>query len=222
MEEKKKPTKYEKWFKFLRGVERFILRPLFPYKKHGNLQKYNSNYIVVCNHYRIWDVLYPVCVTDQPVHYMGKSNLWKNKLFGKFLDKCQAICVNRDGNDAKALMQSMRYLKNKEVVALFPEGTRNKTDEPFLPFKSGATLMSIRTKSPIIPIIQVKKAKIFRKADIIIGEPIEFSEYYDKKPTEEQILECDEKLMNKMLEIRTNFLAEKEAQKQEKKRKKKK
>lgn len=208
MVEKKKLTKYEKWFKFLRGIEKTILRLMFPYKKHGNLKKYNGNYVIVCNHYRVWDVIYPVSATEQPVHYMGKSSLWKNKFFSWFLDKTQCIKVNRDGNDVKALMHAMRYLKNGEVVAIFPEGTRNKSEDGFLPFKGGAALMSIRTKSPIIPIVQVKKAKLFRKADVIYGEPIEFCEYYDKKLTEEQIQECEQKLRNAMLCMRENFLLE--------------
>ena len=33
------------------------------------------------------------------------------------------------------------------------------------------------------------------------GEPVEFSEYYDKRLTEEDIQECDKALCEKMLEL---------------------
>ena len=61
--------------------------------------------------------------------------------------------------------------------------------------------MSIKTRTPIIPIVQIKKIKAFRKSKVFYGEPFEFSDYYDKKITAEDIEECDGILLNKFNEL---------------------
>lgn len=200
---KKKLTKFEKWFRFMHRVKRCVYAPLFPYKKHMPLFGYEDRpYIIVGNHLSLLDVVFAAsAIPDKPVHFMAKKELFKKGLMRKFVTKCQCIPVNRDGNDLKAVMQAMKYLKSGESVVIFPEGTRNKTEEVFLPFRSGATALSIKTKTPIIPVVQIKKIRFLRKSHAIYGEPIEFTEYYDKKITDDDIKKCDEELRNKMLEL---------------------
>ena len=175
---------------------------MFPYKKYGHKQRYNDrSYIMVCNHKSIMDVVLPVMATDKPVHFMAKKELFQKGLGKWFTRKCECIPVSRDGTDVRAIMQGMKYLKEGGVVAIFPEGTRNKTDERFLPFKSGAAALAIKTKTPIIPIVQTKKIKAFRCAKVFFGEPIEFTEFYDKKLTQEDIEKADALLLDKMNEL---------------------
>ncbi|MDE7306777.1 MAG: 1-acyl-sn-glycerol-3-phosphate acyltransferase [Clostridia bacterium] len=203
---KTKLTKFEKWFRTLRRFERFIYRPFFPYTKFGHTEPYDGRaYILVGNHYSLFDVIFTGTATVKPVHFMAKKDLFKKGLMKKFVLKCQCIPVSRDGTDAKAIMQAMKYLKNGESIALYPEGTRNKSDEIFLPFKSGATALSIKTKTPIIPVVQIKKIRFLRRSYVIYGEPIEFAEYYDRPLNEESIKACDEALRNKMLELYQNL-----------------
>ncbi|MDE6597405.1 MAG: 1-acyl-sn-glycerol-3-phosphate acyltransferase [Clostridia bacterium] len=199
---KKKLTKFEKWFRTLRRIEHFFYRPLFPYKKFGHTEPYSGRaYIMVGNHYSLFDVVFTATATVEPVHFIAKKDLFKKGLMKKFVLKCQCIPVSRDGTDVKAVMQAMKYLKNGESIVIYPEGTRNKTNEIFLPFKSGATALSIKTKTPIIPVVQVKKIRFLRRSYVYYGEPIEFAEYYDKPISEEDIKICDEALRNKMLEL---------------------
>lgn len=200
--EKVKLNKFEKWFRLLHRLERFVFHPLFPYKKVGHTENYNDRpYIFVCNHYSLLDVILPAVATDKPVHFIAKKDLFEKGLMKKFVTKCQCIPVNRDGTDVKAIMQAMKYLKGGESVVIFPEGTRNKTDEIFLPFKSGAAAISVKTKTPIVPIVQIKKMKFLRRTPVLYGEPLEFTEYYDKRLTEEDISRCDEILRNRMLDM---------------------
>lgn len=200
--EKVKLNKFEKWFRFLRRLEKLIFHPIFPYKKYGHKQRFNDRpYIFVCNHYSLLDVALPVVATDKPVHFIAKKDLFEKGLMKKFVTKCQCIPVNRDGTDVKAIMQAMKYLKGGESVVIFPEGTRNKTGEIFLPFKSGAVAISVKTRTPIVPIVQIRKLKFMRRTHVFYGEPLEFTEYYDKRLTEEDIKICDDTLRDKMLEM---------------------
>ena len=197
-----KLNKFEKWFRTLHRLERIFFRPFFPYKKFGHTETFNDRpYIFVGNHLGLLDVVYSAVGTDKPVHFLAKKDLFEKGLMKKFVTKCQCIPVSRDGTDVKAIMQAMKYLKNGESIAIYPEGTRNKTKEIFLPFKSGAAAISIKTKTPIVPIVHLKKIRFLRKENVIYGEPLEFSEYYDKRLTEEDNAVCDEALRNRMFEL---------------------
>ena len=201
MPKKEKPDKFQKWFKKIFFFEKILYRPLFPYKKFTTTEYEDRNYIVVGNHLSLFDVVFAVRALNKPIHFIAKSELFEKGLMKKFVLKCECIPVSRDGTDLKAVMQAMKYLKNGESIAIFPEGRRNYTDKKLLPFKSGAAALSIKTKTPILPFIQVKKIRFLRKSYVLYGEPIEFAEYYDRKLTEQDLLVCDEILRIKMLEL---------------------
>lgn len=204
---KNKPTKLEKFFKVLHFFEKCIFRVLFPYERHGNLTKYNEGpLITIGNHYSVLDVIYPCMLTDRPIHFMAKQELWKGGIMKKFVNKCECIPVKRDGSDVQAIKEAMRYLKNDGVVNIFPEGTRNRSYADLLPFHGGAAALSIKMKAPIVPIAQVKKLHCFRKSHIIYGDPIEFRQFYDKKLSKEDIEACDTKLRDAIINMRLAFI----------------
>lgn len=197
---KKKLTKLEKWFRTLRRIHAIFMRPFFPYKKVGHTEKFNDRaYLLVGNHRSVLDVIPAALSMDKPVHFIAKNQLTKKAIGRWFTKKSEVILVNRDGTDVRAVMQAMKYLKNGESVCIFPEGTRNKTEEVFLPFKSGAAALAIKTQTPIVFIIQCKKIKAFKKSYYYYSEPFELSEFYGKKLTEEDMIEADEILRKKML-----------------------
>lgn len=197
---KRKRTKLEKWFRFLRRVYYTVGRIILPVKKLGHTEKFDDRaYLYVGNHLHVLDVV-PVGISlSKPVHYMCKKELTNKRIGRWFTKKCECIIVNRDGTDVRPLMLAMKYLKNGESVCCFPEGTRNKTNEIFLPFKSGAAALAIKTRTPIVMMMQCKKIRLFRKNYFYFAEPFEFTEYYGKKMTEADIKEADEKLKEKML-----------------------
>lgn len=202
--EKVKLNKVSKWFRTLRRAEPILYRPLFPYKKHGHTEQFKDRaYIFVGNHLSVLDVVFPAVASNRAVHFMAKKSLFEKGLMKWFVNKCECIPVNRDGTDVRAVMLAMKYLKAGESVCIFPEGTRNKTDQMFLPFKGGAAAISIKTKTPIVLMVQIKskKIRIFRRAHVLYSEPLEFTEYYDKRLSEEDIQKCDEILLDKMREM---------------------
>ena len=200
--DKKGRTKLEKWFITMKRVHAVFIRPFFPFTKLGHTENFNDRaYIIVGNHRSVLDVVPAALCTDNPVHYMAKKELAEKRIGRWFTRKCECILVSRDGTDVRAVMQAMKYLKNGENVCIFPEGTRNTTEDVFLPFKSGAAALSIKTKTPIIPMLQYTKIKAFKRSYIYFGEPFEFTDFYDKKLTEEDIKAADEQLKLHMLEI---------------------
>ncbi len=204
---KQKKTGLEKFFNFLHFFEKILYRVVYPYRKHGNLEKYNEGPLIfIGNHYHVLDVIYPCLKTDRPIHFMAKQELWKGGLMKKFVIKCECIPVKRDGSDVQAIKEAMRYLKNDGVINIFPEGTRNHSYADLLPFHSGAAALSIKMKVPIIPIAQIKKMRPFHRSDIIFGDPIEFRQYYDKRITKEDIEACDKQLRDAIINMRLAFI----------------
>lgn len=201
-EKKKKRTKLEKWFRFMRRMYYTVGRFILPVKRLGHTEKFDDrSYLYVGNHLHVMDVVPVALSLSKPVHYMCKRELTSKKIGRWFTKKCECIIVNRDGTDVRALMQAMKYLKNGESVCCFPEGTRNKTNEIFLPFKSGAAALAIKTRTPIVMMMQCKKIRLFRKNYFYFAEPFELNEYYGKKMTEEDIKEADDKLRERMLAV---------------------
>lgn len=202
-EKKQKPSKIEKIFNLFHRAIR-VFKHIYPYKLHGNLKKYNEGgLIIVGNHYSYLDVLFPCLVTDRPIHFVAKQELWDNGGFmHKFVKACGCIPVKRDGSDVQAVKDCIRILRSGGVINIFPEGTRNKSYKSLLPFHSGAATLSIKTQTPIIPIVKITRLKPFKKTHVVIGDPIEFRQYYGKKVTKEQLEECDEILRQAMENMR--------------------
>ena len=197
---------YVRWFAFLRFAAK-VIRLFLPYERHDECVYEDRPYVFLCNHYRMIDVMYPAVAVKKPIHFMAKKELWDNKFLNWFCNKSRCIPVSRDGasGDVKAVMTAMKYIKNGENILIYPEGTRNKGNEPMLPFKGGFAAVAIKTKTPIVPIVQSRKPSLFRKVHVIYGKPIEFTEYYGKKLTEENIAECEEKIRNIMIEMHGRY-----------------
>ena len=186
---------------FLRIVVLPIIWLMYPYKLYGHKKVADGACIYICNHYRIWDVVHPASTTMEGIHYVAKSELRRWWIW-PFCKAVKIITVERNGEDAKSVMDMLKCLRNNEKICIYPEGTRNKTDQEMLPFKSGAAILAIKTKTPLVPIVIYKKTRPFTLNHVIVGEPFELSEYYGKKMTQELTAEADEKLRQRMLDIR--------------------
>ncbi len=54
----------------------------------------------------------------------------------------------------KSLQHAAHVIRKKKTsVLMFPEGTRNRTEQPMLPFKKGAFHLAIEAQVPVVPIV---------------------------------------------------------------------
>lgn len=208
----KKGRHIMKFMNFLRVLVLPVYWLCKPYRLYGNKKVKDGACIYVSNHYTLLDPAFSASTTWEGIHYLGKNEIFEAPVLGWVARKAKAICVNRDGNDVRSMLDCFKCLKNGEKIAIFPEGTRNRSDEVMLPFHHGAAMMAIKTKTPIIPIVIYKKPRFFHLTHVIVGEPVELTEYYGKKLTAEELAEADDKIRELMLELRekhTKYLQDK-------------
>lgn len=156
-----------------------------------------ENYIVVYNHNSLIDV--PVSVPFMPGanKTIAKVELSKIPVFG-LLYKRGSVLVDRKNEESR----KMSYVKMKEVLAMglhmciYPEGTRNKTNQPLQRFHDGAFRLSVDSGKPILPaiILNSKKAlprKIFffwpAKIDLHYLNPVSPKEFPSAEKLKENV-----------------------------------
>lgn len=134
----------------------------------------------ISNHTSLLDV--PACalVTPGTFRYLAKEELTKVPLFGYIIRKLY-LSVNRKDEESRArsMNNMLASLKDGISIFIFPEGTRNKTDQPLAKFYDGAFRLSLETNTPLVPMTILNSKKLLWKfqlrpgyLDCYWGEPI--------------------------------------------------
>ncbi len=172
--------------KFYNSIKKILKGPMklvFNAEINGIDNLPDKPYILAGNHKNMLDVVLLITNIPDEIHFMAKKELFDLIILKDIFSKMGAFPVDRDKADIKAIKQSLRILKNNEVLGIFPEGTRNKTDEILLPFKEGVNTIANKTNSLIVPFgISGKYAR--NKLKLNIGEPINISDFEKEKQIE--------------------------------------
>ncbi|MFN8015493.1 MAG: lysophospholipid acyltransferase family protein [Acidimicrobiia bacterium] len=122
--------------------------------------------ILVSNHISFIDPFalgYLARRRKRQIHFLAKSELFKNKILRKYFLACGQIPVNRQSENAKdALIYARQSLENGHVVGIFPEGTM-PLDLVQLPIKTGAIRLAQDTGAPIVVVGAFGAHDIWRK-----------------------------------------------------------
>ena len=106
---------------------------------------------------------------------MAKEELFRG-LHGIIFKKIGLIKVHRGKSNPAAIMEAENILKNGGTIGIFPEGTRNRSENKLLKFRYGAVRLANKTNTQIIPFAIRGKYKLFRKGvELEFGEPIDIS-----------------------------------------------
>lgn len=127
--------------------------------------------IIICgNHMHVLDQCSVIISTKRIVHYMAKKEYFDGK-HSWFFKATGCIPVNRQIHDTDAKDMALEVLNNGGAIGLFPEGTRNKTEEFLLPFKFGAVSMAEKTNATLVPFGVTGKYKRGGKLTVRFGTP---------------------------------------------------
>jgi len=98
---------------------------------------------------------------------IAKSSFAKVPLFGFFYRKGSVLVDRKNDNSRKQSFDKMKaVLRHGIHMCIYPEGTRNRSNEPLKKFHDGAFRLAIDTQTPVIPavIFNTKKTLPANKA----------------------------------------------------------
>ncbi|HLR20416.1 MAG TPA: lysophospholipid acyltransferase family protein [Tissierellaceae bacterium] len=190
------------FYNIVKSIVGIILKPFYPIQVHGIENISSNGKLLLCsNHVSKLD---PILITigfPRQINWMAKSELFKNKILSFIITKLKAFPVNRKETDINAIKNALRVLKKNEVLGIFPEGTRVK-EFNLKNAKSGAALISLRSRAPILPVYIEEDYKMFTKVNIYIGKPIRYYETFNKKVSPEDYKFISEDLLKRIYSLK--------------------
>ena len=176
---------------------------IYPCKIYGKENLKKGKAVLTMNHTSNLDAVNIVLGTFEKKYFLAKKELFKNKLFGAFIKAMGGIKIDRQSADVGAIKNALKVLKNNKKLIIFPEGTRNKSDNVELgEVKSGAAMLAIKAKAPIIPVWVYNRPHAYRMTKILIGKPYELDEFYGAKITEEVLDKASEIVSQKLNQLK--------------------
>ena len=157
----------------------------------------DGNYLLISNHRSIIDpLIIEIALKDSAINglWVSKKELFNSFFLGTFTRNAHTSLLDKESSNMSSFFGDIKeVVKNGHSIFIFPEGTRNKTDEPISTFKEGAKLMALKNRINILPVFirtnanQVLKEAIEKrtknlKIQIEIGDIID---YKDKLPLED-------------------------------------
>ena len=135
---------------------------------------------IISNHRGYFDILTGYTVLRRKCGIVAKASLGKVPILGYWMKKIHCLFLDRSNLRSGAMMvvDAIRLMDSGISIWIFPEGTRNKNDDPtsLLPFKAGVFKIPEKTDSYILPMAIINSENVFEKhlprvksADVYIG-----------------------------------------------------
>lgn len=119
--------------------------------------------LYILNHRGYFDILLTYTRVPRPTGYVAKKEMLKYLTLTKWMKNL--YCEFMDRSDLRKGMEAINNCAekiNKGIsIAIFPEGTRNKTDSPLLEFHKGSFKIAEKTSCKIVPVVLNNTAAIF-------------------------------------------------------------
>lgn len=137
--------------------------------------------IICANHTSMLDVLILSAGLGRQIRYMAKKELFSVPIVRHLITALGAYPVDRGGADVASIKRTISFLENGELVGIFPQGTRRPGVDPAAtPVKNGVGMIEWHSHATVVPAyIRAKdnRVRMFRRTELILGEPISFEEF---------------------------------------------
>ena len=149
-----------------------VIRLLFPMRIHHAERIPDGPMVVCAPHSALVDpilIMSMLSIRRYP-RFLAKKELFSIPVVGAFLRWIGMIPVDRGKADISSIKAALKVLKEEGIIGIFPEGTRVQ-EEQASQAKTGAVMLASRTGVPILPIWMPRKKRLFRRVDLVVGEP---------------------------------------------------
>ena len=149
--------------------------------------------IFASNHLSFSDSIFLPLVVPRKMTFLAKADYFtgtglKGRLTKMFFTGVGQLPVDRSGGRASsaALDAGLKVLRAGDILGLYPEGTRSP-DGRLYKGKTGVARMALAAQVPIVP-VAMQNTTVIKKFGlpwidhpvVVIGEPLDFSEYFDR------------------------------------------
>ena len=143
--------------------------------------------LYIGNHRSYFDIVMTYVRVPRPTGYIAKVEMLRYPLLRTWMKNLHCLFLDRKDikQGMKTILEGIEKIKSGISICIFPEGTRNKTADTFLPFHEGSFKIAEKGGCPIIPMSINNAADIFedhmpkiKKTHVVIeyGKPVYMSE----------------------------------------------
>ena len=122
-----------------------------------------GGYVLAPSHRSMADIPLLSVITTRRIRFMGKVEAFKIPVLSSIFRALGGFPVARDGSDRKALRDAMAMLQAGDILAVFPEGTRQQGPK-IAPLQPGAAYLALRAGVPVVPVAIAGSEEIMRDA----------------------------------------------------------
>jgi len=157
----------------------------------------DGQYLLIANHRGIIDPpIIEIVLKDTEVFgpWVSKKELYNSPFFGLFVRNAGSILLDREKNQMSGFFADIKKaVKKGDSIFIFPEGTRNKSDQQLTKFKEGSRIIALKNRLPILPLYirsnadevlgrAVADNSVHQEITVVVGDIID---YQDKTNLEE-------------------------------------
>ena len=181
----------------------FFKRKTYYEDKAVQSRRIKGGALIIANHYNVLDyVMNAFVVFPRKLNVVASEHAYKNKLQAFGMRFWGGIQANRVTRSMRFMDIAADVIRKEQLVLIFPEG-KNTDDGTIKQFYHSYLVIAHRARSPIIPIVSDGNYGIFKRASIIIGKPIDISQFnFSERPTRDELKAANEVIYNKVLSLR--------------------
>ena len=149
----------------------------------------DGKYLLTSNHRSVIDpLIIEIALQESSLygHWISKKELYNSFFFGLFVRNAGTILLDREKSQMGDFFKDIKKQATKgDSIFIFPEGTRNKSQEELGEFKEGSKIIAVKNRLDILPVhikndandilmASLQGEKIKRVIEIEIGDMISY------------------------------------------------
>ena len=123
----------------------------------------DSAALFVGNHRSYFDIVLTYSHFPGITGYVAKKEMLRYPLLNSWMRNIHCLFLDRDNikEGLKTILTGVEEVKNGVSLCIFPEGTRNKVNDTFLPFRDGSFKIAEKGGVPVVPMTIVNSASVW-------------------------------------------------------------
>ena len=207
---KKKTKDTTPLYQVLKVIVSPIYRLIFNVHVKGKENIPREGGVLLCpNHLAAIDVITVGVASRRQITCIAKKELFSIPLLGGLIKALGAVKIDRGGADVGAIKAAISAIEAGKTVVLFPQGHRCPgVNIASTPVRHGAGLIAYHAKCDVIPVcINIKggKYRLFRRTEIIFGEPIRYASLGFNEGGRDEYEAATKAVFDKVIDLGTEF-----------------